>query len=366
MRRLINIKNLTHFFQSPKNLVGFLVIAIFLWFASGAIHKTKVQDVKKEETPLFSVETMDSLAVEKEKEVISRGSVNATKSIQLRAETPGEVLEILKPKGSIVKKGEVILRLKDDDRPQRLSEAKAKLEQRKLEFDASKKLLLKAFASKTNLAESKSQLESAEAALAKVEQEIEHSNIVAPFDGIFDQTSLDVGSILSINEVIGTFINLEKVKVVLNISEKDASLLRLGGTAELVSPYNEEKKTKGEIKYISHSADARVRTYRVEIEADNPNMLFYDGMTAEARIPVEKVLAHLVNFSLLNLDEKGNTGVKAVNDKGEVLFYIITPLKMETGKLWISGLPQKLELITVGQDFVKPGQKVIPKKTQPE
>lgn len=95
-----------------------------------------------------------------------------------------------------------------------------------MEFKAAQKLVLQSFRSETSLAEAKSQLESAEAALARIEQDIEHASVTAPFDGIFDQTTLEVGSVLSMNENIGSFINLEKVKVVLNIPEKMQALLR--------------------------------------------------------------------------------------------------------------------------------------------
>lgn len=366
MKRFINLKNLNHFFQSPKNIVGFLFVSTIFWFASGSFHKIKTEDAKIKEEKLFTVEITESKALKQFQEVISRGSINAKKSIQLKAETSGEIIEILKPKGSVVKKGEVILKLKEDDRPKRLSEAKARLEQRRMEFKAAQKLVLQSFRSETSLAEAKSQLESAEAALARIEQDIEHASVTAPFDGIFDQTTLEVGSVLSMNENIGSFINLEKVKVVLNIPEKDASLIKVGGQANLLSPYNTDKKLQGVVTYISRSADSRTRTYKVEIEAENSNMLFYDGMTVEAKIPVKEVLAHLVHFSLLTLNEKGILGVKTVDEKSKVLFHKVTPLKMENGKIWVTDLPEHVKIISTGQDFVKFDQQVLTQKALEE
>jgi hypothetical protein len=110
--------------------------------------------------------------------------------------------------------------------------------------------------------------------------------------------------------------------------------------------------------YISRSADPKLRTYRVEIRADNKDLAFYEGMTIEAKIPVEKVDAHLVNFSTLTLDENGNVGVKTVNADSKVEFTKVTPLKTDNGKLWITGLAQDIRIISLGQDFVVTGQRV--------
>jgi multidrug efflux system membrane fusion protein len=71
-------------------------------------------------------------------------------------------------------------------------------------------------------------------------------------------------------------------------------------------------------------------------------------------------MAHRISPALLALDEQGNLGVKLVDDENRVVFHPVAMAGDEGGTLWVEGLPDPATVITVGQEFVRPGQRVDP------
>jgi multidrug efflux system membrane fusion protein len=75
-------------------------------------------------------------------------------------------------------------------------------------------------------------------------------------------------------------------------------------------------------------------------------------------LPGEESLANLVPLSILRLDDAGDLGVRIVDESGLVEFKKIKLIQDTKKGAWVSGLPQKSRIITVGQDYVSDGEKV--------
>src|SRR5690606_41511963 len=93
-------------------------------------------------------------------------------------------------------------------------------------------------------------------------------------------------------------------------------------------------------------------------------LLFFFNDTATTEIytlslhdalPIE---AHKIPASLLTLSDIGELGVKAVDDSGRVSFLPVSVLADEQGGTWVDGLPETVDLITVGQEFAVDGELV--------
>ncbi|KAF0139724.1 MAG: RND family efflux transporter MFP subunit [Rhodospirillaceae bacterium] len=85
------------------------------------------------------------------------------------------------------------------------------------------------------------------------------------------------------------------------------------------------------------------------------------GLTAEAHLPLRQRLLYAVPPSTLTLDETGRVGIKTVTESDLVTFHPVTIVDSGSdGMLWVVSLslPPIARLITVGQEFVRIGQKV--------
>src|SRR3546814_3958653 len=88
-----------------------------------------------------------------------RGRTEANRLVEIRSETDGRVVELAVEDGTRVSTGDIIAELSPGDRTARLAEAKALLAQRKIEFDADRKLSQKGFRAETQLAATEASLE---------------------------------------------------------------------------------------------------------------------------------------------------------------------------------------------------------------
>jgi multidrug efflux system membrane fusion protein len=293
-----------------------------------------------------------------QREVVIRGKTAASRSVKLRAETPGRIGKVLVDEGRRVRAGEALAEIDVAERAAALAEADALLRQRTVEYNAARALAAKGYRSDTKLAEAAAQLDAARARVSQMKTDIARTTIRAPFDGILEKRFVELGDYVKVGDDIGRIVDLDPVLVVGALSEREVALLKVG--AEATASLVDGRRLTGTIRFVAAVADPATRTFRVEVELPNADGLIRDGITSQITLPAAEVRAHFLSPSLLSLDERGQLGVKAVGADNRVLFHPIELLADKPGGIWVAGLPHRITLISVGQEFVKPGQRVSP------
>lgn len=285
------------------------------------------------------------------------GHTAEARRVTLKAKTGGRILTLLARKGQKVDRAQDLILIDPEDRPARLLEAKAKLRQRFLEFKANTKLEAKAVKSQNALAASAADYESAKSSLAIIEQEIADTHIRAPFEGIFEETFVEEGDVVSGGDKVATVIELNPLKVICDISEKDISRVTIDREAQVILSSLEDQKLSAKVTYIAKAADPKTRTYRVEMQTNNPNMSIPAGLTARIIFSTNKTTGYMISPATINLRDDGTIGVKTV-EEGKVIFYPVQIVETKPEGLLITGLPDQISLITTGGDFVVEDQQV--------
>jgi len=139
------------------------------------------------------------------------------------------------------------------------------------------------------------------------------------------------------------------------VTEKNVTQVSIGEDIRISFLNNEE--ISGKLTYVSKSSNPSTRTYKIEASFENKNADVREGLTANIKIPLQDVKAHLVPSYLLSLDDDGNLGLKIIQDDA-VKFILIEIIEDSSEGLWVKGLPANTTLITVGQEYVIDGQKV--------
>jgi len=308
------------------------------------------------EAPHSSVRVRRLEAEPYRRSLLVTGRTEAKRKVDLMAELDGRVAEIAIEKGRRVKKGELIARLALDDRSAWLTEAKATLRQREIEHRAASELAKKGYRAETSAAGAAAALDAARAQVRRMEVEIDKTAIRAPFDAVVDARPAELGAYLKAGQKVATLVDEDPYLVVAHLSENDIGQIRLGGTAR--ADLATGIAVEGRISFIASTADPATRTFRVEVEVPNPDRLLRDGITATVGFAVAEVLAHRVSPAVLTLDEGGRIGVRAVAGDGTVAFHEARIVAEAGGGVWLAGLPERLDLIVVGQEFVRSGDKV--------
>lgn len=337
-----------------------LAISSTLWIASGVMGEeaASLENLKPqaEEKPLAAVRTQFSQAKDWSREIILFGHTEAVRKAEIKPETTGRIVARLIEKGAKVKKGEVLFKIAMDDRQARLNEGVTELEFRNIAYNAAKKLSRKNFQSKIRLAEEKAKLSASRAKLETIRLDVRRTQIRAPFDGTIEELSLEVGDYASPSVVAANIVALDSMRIVAHISERDITAISMNSVVEAVFP--DGRVVTGSVKYISSKANEATRTFRIDAWFDNPDNRIQQGLTTELRLSAGSQKAHLISPAVLTLNDEGMLGIKSVAKDGTVLFHKAVMVSDTIDGIWLGNLPDQIEIITVGQEYVKPGQKV--------
>ncbi|MEM1045695.1 MAG: efflux RND transporter periplasmic adaptor subunit [Pseudomonadota bacterium] len=308
---------------------------------------------------LFAVRVQTFAARERHTDLEIRGRTEADAKVSVRTETGARVEEVLVTEGALVNAGDVLCRLDGGARRAKVLQAKAKLAQAKLEFEANTKLSDKGFATQTKVATMKASLDAAQAEFEEAEIELDRIIITAPVSGTVQSPMVEVGEVLAQGDICATLVNVDPMLFIGQVSERDIGTLTIGDEARVETVVGD--KATGRIRYIAPASDPETRTFRVEVMLANEDHRIRDGLTASARIPLPPTRAHLITPGVLVLNDAGRLGVRGINEENRVIFLPVRILADTPDQgVWLQGLPETVTIITVGQDYVVDGQEVRP------
>ncbi|MCK4707872.1 MAG: efflux RND transporter periplasmic adaptor subunit, partial [Gammaproteobacteria bacterium] len=259
-------------------------------------------------------------------------------------------------RGQPINKNDPVVRLDLNDRDKLLASAQARLAQHRLEFKGSKSLSIEGYQGKAKLAESQANLKQSQALVAQLEKEIKNTLIRAPFDGVIYDRFVEIGDYANVGEKLAHIIDLDPLIVRGNASQKNIQSISVKQQA-FVTLANSKKPKIAKVRYVSPMSDPQTNTFKVEVSLGNPELNMLAGLTTEIEIPLLEAKAIKISPALFSLDEDGVIGIKWVRDN-IVQFSPINIVKTEPDGVWISALDPEILIITVGQAFVRKGDKV--------
>ena len=344
--------------QQPAWIALIIFIALCLWVASGMLKAQNENDSdnpKRTAIPLVKVTVEHVNADEVTREINLYGRTEPDRIATLRSEVKGLVKDVHVQEGERVSKGQKIISLEKSDIVSRLQSAKATLRQREVELKGAQSLKAQGYQSQTALAQATANLEMAKADMVSYQLAVFKSQIIAPFDGIINQRFVEVGDFLKEGDNIAILVDLDPLVITANVTEINVQGLKTQqlATGRMVSG----DRLQGKIRYISSISEPGTNTFKIEVEVPNPDFTQMAGMSTELALPLETTWAMRISPAVMALDEQGNLGVKTVIDE-HVKFVPIDIVKSDSQGVWLSGMGQQADIITLGHGFVRDGDKV--------
>ena len=338
-----------------------LVIAITGWMGSGYIYPTQTSD---DDTSQDTVEKVTAVAVSLSKaETVTRnfvaeGQALPDRSTDLRAEATGQIKEVLVVKGDMVAAGDVIARFDVAQNEADLNRAQQELARAQREFDNAETLVDRGVATNDRLVQARSSLASAQAAVTAAQKALDYSEITAPFGGRIEALDLNAGEFVSAGSSVGQVVDNTPLTVTIQVPQQSLRDIKAGQTAEVTFITGEE--LQGTVAFVGRNANSETRTFLTEITVENADGVVPAGVSAEIRIPIGEITAHFLSPAILSLDTDGTLGIKTVDADNTVVFAEVKIERAQTDGIWVSGLPDTANIITIGQGYVTNGDKVNP------
>jgi len=338
-----------------------LVIAIVGWMGSGFFapsDDTPTTATTEAVARVVSVAVTPSTAQTVTQYFVAEGQALPDRETNLRAEATGQIKDVLVKKGDRVAAGDVIARFDIAQNEADLNRAQEEQIRAKREFDNAETLLDRGVATNDRMAQARAALASAEAALTAAQKSFENSEITAAFAGRVESLDLNEGEFVTAGTEVGHIVDNTPLTATIQIPQQSLRDVKAGQTAVVKFITGEERT--GTVTFVGTSADAATRTFLAEITVENEDGAVPAGVSAEIRIPIGEVVAHFMSPAILSLGTDGTLGVKTVDANNTVVFQPIEIERAQTDGIWVSGLAQEANIITIGQAYVNNGEVVNP------
>ncbi|OXM85957.1 efflux RND transporter periplasmic adaptor subunit [Paenibacillus rigui] len=342
-------------------------------------------------------------------------------SIQMDVVTKasGDVLEILKKRGEMVQKGDVILRLDPTDvqlqkeknligvksASQQLDKAKedlvnskedlqnavtkgeqavkdaeknyakmrndfdqglvtkfqleqleTQLKNTRLDLESNKNKL-KTLETTNSLSQYQTQLESSNLGVREADRTLNNLELKAQVNGVITDLPVEVGMTLSAGFKVAQVQQLDPIKIKAELTEASAQLIR-GKTELMFYIPGSTEKMKGKVSYLADVMSTQTKSYPLELEISNADTKLKPGMKVQVLLTEEKDEVVVTVPTLSVVREAGDTFVYVLNgDIAEKRKVQLGRLN-ETNQEVLSGVKEGEQLIVSGQNQLKDKEKV--------
>lgn len=350
-------------------LAAGLAAGIGAWMYSGTVviggvgdgenaAPSPAQRVAQATDKLFKVQVVALTAQERQALLEVRGRTEAEAKVAVRSHITDDVVDRPAREGARVAAGDILCVLDRGARESRVLEAKAAVAEAEMLKEAATQLSSKGFTAETRVMTVQAQHDAAKARLEEAERALRQTVIRSPIDGVIESPMAEIGAQLDKGSICATVVNSDPMIAIGDVSELNIAQISLNMPAEVVLVTGET--LEGHVRYISPSANPDTRTFRIEVEIPNEDGVARDGVTAVSRLPLPVEKAHKISPAILTLNDTGQVGIRGVGEDNVTVFYPVTVLGGEQDGMWVGGLPETVNAIVVGQEYVSDGVLVDP------
>lgn len=295
--------------------------------------------------------------------VVTVGTVLPNEEVEIRSETSGKIEKIYFDEGSRVHKGDVLIKIIDDELQAQLLRSKSRQALAEQQASRAQEMLNQNLLSQAEYDRTATDLDVAKADVQLISAQVDKTTIRAPFGGVIGLRYVSDGSYITPATRIATLQDDHQVKIDFSIPEKYAGIIKEGDKISFTTPGSRAPLT-GMVYARESKIDAATRTLRLRALSPNSEGALTGGAFANVELMFAERDALVIPSYALVPELKGQKVFLLKNGKA-------VPQSVEIGirtedKVEISGGVQEGDtLITSGMLQIRPGMNVRPAEAQP-
>ena len=293
-----------------------------------------------EKTPAIAVATEEVMNQDIQGVLEFFGNISGDQSVKVFSTVPNRVTNIYVDIGDRVSKGQLLATINADKISDAVTQAEAGLEATtsqynttEAEFQRVQKLYDENVVSqshydavKTQRDASKSAAKQMEAALSAARSQYQDTRIASPIAGVISMKNYELGDMAAPQIPFFEVVDMDPVKVSINVIEKYLGLIKPGLTANIeVNSYPNEKFV-GKVTLVNPTLDAMTRTANVEIKIDNKDLRLKPGMFANVEVITEERpnVPVIPNYAIIEKTALDYSGGKITTGKVTIEKFVYT------------------------------------------
>lgn len=219
------------------------------------------------------------------------GVVNASSDVDIISEAQGLVVDVKVKVGDYVRAGTVLFQIDDVIMRSNLASVEINFLKAKRDFERSETLFQENSISAAQLDLARLQMKAAESQLTLAKKQLADTQIKAPISGTINKRMVEAGTMVNPGTPVANIVDISTLKVLLNVSEKDAFQIKTNEQAEITTDVYPGVKFYGRVDNIASKAD-EAHTYPVEVK-----------LTNNSKYPLKAGMFARVNFTFQSTGE---------------------------------------------------------------
>ncbi|HVM84040.1 MAG TPA: efflux RND transporter periplasmic adaptor subunit [Candidatus Binatia bacterium] len=234
--------------------------------------------------PPTAVETYKAATEAMPRYFESIGTVVAVHQVTVSPQVEGRISALKFESGDTVKQGAVLVQLDDSTERADLASFQAQMRLAQANLARARQLASKQFGSRQDVDVQQSELDQANAGIAKTLAQIDYKLIRAPFDGVLGIRQVNLGQYLAAGAAIVTLTDLDHLYVDFTLPEQDRSQLSVGQAIEIRADAFPQRVFQASIQSMDPQVDPNMRAVKVRAALANPDHALQPGMYGKVRV----------------------------------------------------------------------------------
>jgi membrane fusion protein (multidrug efflux system) len=284
------------------------------------------------------------------------GDVIADRQAKIFSKVSGSLERIFADIGDYVRQDQLLAVIDSTELFQQVLETAASFQNAKLNFQRTNELLDQNMVPKEDVDNARTAMQIAEANFNLAKTKLRYARITAPFAGYITIRNLDPGTlVVADNSILFTLMDMDRVKIVINVLEKDTPLIPRLRSASVVADALPDRPFDGIITRNSRAIDLATRTMAVEIEIANKDHVLKPGMFVTASLLYDEHPDAITVPTVAVLKDQEGNYVYVVDNKAAKRVPVQTGVAQDGRTEIITGLSGSEDVITTGQQFARDG-----------
>ena len=284
------------------------------------------------------------------------GTFTAYNDVFLKSETYGRIQEIHFKEGDHVKPDQKLFTLHNEEQKLKVQKAKAAVKLSKNRLKRKQTLVEKKFISPEAFEEVEYKVEADKADLQLAQQELEKTEIRAPFDGDLSSRVVSIGTYVNEGDKLVRIQDITPIRLIFQLPQKEVINVKAGDRVVAGTDLYPKKNFEGSIEIVEPRIDEQTRTVTVYATFPNKEKMLIPGLYGQVNIETsgKKVQSVLVPEQALVMRPDGVFVYVIEKDKA-VLTKVTLGSRTGDKAQILSGLKAGSPIVLEGQDKIHDG-----------
>jgi membrane fusion protein (multidrug efflux system) len=219
--------------------------------------------------------------------IMQTTTIEAMRQVDILAKVSGQVIKLPAEEGILVKTGDLLAKLEEDELRINFMQTQVAMETDKAMLARAKNMLEKDLIAEEAYETTRLQFESSNAAFEAARLQLEYTNIRAPFSGIVTARNIELGQRVNVNEALFILADFDPLRARIYVPEKDIGRIFVGQKAKITVEAQPGLEFSGVVQMVSPVVDPTSGTSKVTIDINDNRGKLKPGMFATVFITTD-------------------------------------------------------------------------------